>query len=332
MPTLELITGQSPKPAKLRTHIIDKPYAWDDLGPRGFAALWWHRTIGGAIEGTDDYFSNPNSEGYKRALTDFGIGLSGWGYQWNDPWGRRAPWASGPWNPPGEGDGAAYVDAYGIDGINRDGISIECEGLTFTSAVTESLILTAIDIGGWVVDHKGIPWTAWPNHPDTGLPMNMSHHEATQSWYKLCAGANIDELISTRFIPGIRDYLKHWQTRGDIGQQPVPQVVYATPHLPPRLDKTVMRIGQAEWTLIDRKVWVGDRPAPALEWGTPKSRQVRAPLPAGSWFNAVRLAKGDRKEDEFEGSPYYWVTPRGIRIPEARTRTKYNTADKGSAG
>lgn len=320
MSSPQLITGQSPKPAKLRVAIIDKPYAWDDLGPRGFAAAWLHRTIGGAIETTDEYFRNPNAEGYRRALTDFGIGLSGLALMWNDPWGRRAPWASGPFNG-GEGDGPAYVNAYGVHGINRDGISFEFEGRTFDSPTTEAQILTGIETIGWVMDHKGIPYTSHPVHPDTALSLYMSHWESCGQAYKRCAGSVIDALISTRFIPGVAAYLKHWQTRDDIGTPPQPPAPVLTPSKPPRLETTVQRIGSATWQLVDQKVWIGNQPVWPLKWATPKSNYSRStPLPAGSWVNAVRLVRVDNPADYYQDNPYYWVTSAGHRIPAVLTR------------
>jgi hypothetical protein len=103
--------------------------AWDDLGQRNPVGVVFH-TMVGSLWGTDRYFRDLATGGSK-GLTDYGIGGSADGpewdgviLRWNDPRGRRSGWANGG-SDGLEGDGPAFVRALGINAINRDLVSIE---------------------------------------------------------------------------------------------------------------------------------------------------------------------------------------------------------------
>jgi hypothetical protein len=103
---------------------------WNNLGRRNPKGVVLHRMLGSLL-GTDGYFADPTVQ----ALTDFGVAveamdgrkLAGHIYQWNDPFGFRAGWASGPVSAP-YGDGKRFVDKYGISAVNRDLVSLEISG------------------------------------------------------------------------------------------------------------------------------------------------------------------------------------------------------------
>lgn len=94
-------------------------------------------TMVGWLWSTDTYFRLAST----LAATDYGIGGAGDGdsdgeiFQWIDYAANpfEAGWASGWDNAPDyDGDGAAYVQAFGIRGINGGGRSVECSGLVNT--------------------------------------------------------------------------------------------------------------------------------------------------------------------------------------------------------
>ena len=126
-----LTFGKVPHPGFL-DRPIDKPEGngWDNLGKRQPKFVCLHRMIG-SLRGTDAYFRLPSV----GALTDYGIGVeatdgkadAGVIMRWNDPLGYRSGWASGPVSAP-YGDGACIVSKYGINAVNRDGVSIETSG------------------------------------------------------------------------------------------------------------------------------------------------------------------------------------------------------------
>ena len=112
---MAIVYGRVPKPA-----IVDKQgttagkpagRGWDNLGKHNFKGFALHR-MWGTLAGTDSHFGNPSV----GALTDYGLGsanidgaaLDGRIHQYNDPYGYRSPWASGPVSAP-YGDGLAYV-------------------------------------------------------------------------------------------------------------------------------------------------------------------------------------------------------------------------------
>ena len=125
-----LTFGRVPHPP-YQQRLITNSTAWNDLGKRTIRAVVWHRMYG-TLWGTDTYFRN---EAAGKALTDYGVGVeatdgaanAGVILQWNDPTGRRSPWASGPVSNPID-DGAKFVALYGTNGVNRDAVSIEISG------------------------------------------------------------------------------------------------------------------------------------------------------------------------------------------------------------
>jgi hypothetical protein len=150
--------------------------AFNYLGQRVFRGFCVH-IMEGTLEGTDEYF---RGDARTRALTDFGIGwspsLNGTKiFQWNSMAGGRAPWASGPATDP-EGDGPAFIRAYGVNAINRDLRSIEFAGYE-NQVLKPELLTAAVDLMAYLADSADNPvsYKEWPYK--NGLPLIYGHRE-----------------------------------------------------------------------------------------------------------------------------------------------------------
>lgn len=147
-------------------------------------------TMLGSLWGTDAYFRRADV----AASTNFGIGGSlepdhdGYIIGWVRIGGMLIPWASGPWNYPGYGDGLKYVDKWGVYGINAYAESIELSGQVGTpvtvrqwrslvwliAAILHAADRTAADVSAqmWNEHHrefctpayKDCPWPRVYNH------------------------------------------------------------------------------------------------------------------------------------------------------------------------
>lgn len=218
--------------------IITNSTAWNDLGERTIRAVCWHRMLG-SLWGTDGYFRGPAAS---RALTDYGIGVAQDGaydgviFRWNDPRGRRAPWANGPVSQP-YGDGKAFVDRYGINSINRDVASIETSGMQETPLTEKSRDAIAGLTAYWA-DQYEVPWDAFPMVPNEGRSFVVWHEELTYGTGKRCpfmvVKAETDALIART-----KAVLKRHQT-SQVAEPPAPPAKYAHKHplpTPPRVQE-----------------------------------------------------------------------------------------------
>lgn len=184
--------GLVPYPAiESRLIPLDLNTAWDDLGQRHIKGICLHRMLG-TLLGTDVYFRN---EARAKARTDFGIG-KGRIFQWTQLNSRVAPWANGPANDV-EGDGVAYVRAYGIDAVNRDTVSIEWEGLTYDAPIDPRDKVNVVSLVAWLVDSVArVPASRWPKNND-GIHMLLGHYEFGP---KECPGSTV-----LNFVPELID-------------------------------------------------------------------------------------------------------------------------------
>lgn len=170
-----LVYGQVKHPPFVDRYIPNwENAAWNDLGQRHIVGVCQH-TMVGTLTGTDLWFRRGAAS---TGLTDYGVGLDGTIYRWNDPLGRRAGWANGG-SDGLEGDGPLFVRTLGIDAINRDLVSIErddrgdpynCpfEGKQFEACA----LLTA----HWF-DQALVPWDSFPVNPHVGVVTHMEHFE-----------------------------------------------------------------------------------------------------------------------------------------------------------
>jgi hypothetical protein len=231
--------GRVPHPA-MTIRDIPENRAWDDLGPRTIRAVVWHRMLG-SLWGTDSYF---RGEAVTRALTDYGVGVAaqdgaahdGEILRWNDPRGRRAPWANGPVSDP-YGDGKAFVDRYGVAAVNRDCVSIEISGMQ-TTPLSEASRDAIASLTAYYADRSRVPWATFPAVPGEDRSFVIWHREFTIGTGKECPFAVVmDE--TDALIAQTKAILKRYQTDATptTTTTPAPQPV----QLPPGLSLGVAR-------------------------------------------------------------------------------------------
>lgn len=247
-PMPDLVFGTVPHPF-YQDRYISNSTAWNDLGKRGAKCVVWHRMYG-TLWGTDGYF---RGEASGRALTDYGVGVSatdgagqaGVILRWNDPLGRRAGWASGPVNNP-IGDGAKFVNLYGVNAVNRDGVSIEISGNGSTALDAKAraavVALTAYwaDQYGKVLAAKGrkFDYTTWPFVPDEDNRSFVCYHgEFYDGKRNSCPGPVVEAATDGMFAE-IKALLQQYQAKVETPSTPE-EPVYATPKKPAAGDSTV---------------------------------------------------------------------------------------------
>lgn len=186
-------------------------FGWNNLGPRQIKFVTLHRMVG-TLRGTDSYFRNPAISSY----TDFGISTSlsdpgltpGTIYLWNYPNGSRAPWASGPVSAP-YGDGKAIVDKYGINAVNRDGISLEIGGTN--EPIDDATWREIVWFVAYWADQCKVPYTNFPLNPATGISFVVWHNEFTNGTGKQCPFMWMRNQTG-RLIQDVKVMLQHYQT------------------------------------------------------------------------------------------------------------------------
>ena len=194
---------------------------WDNLGQRKPKFVALHR-MWGTLKGTDSYFAPPKSP----HLTDYAIGvletdgkaLAGEIHKYNDPLGYRAGWASGRVSKP-YGDGKAIVDKYGINAVNRDGVSIELSGYD-TTPVDDFSWSEYVKLIAYWIDYMEIPYHSLPINPHTGISAFVWHEEFTFGTGKKCPFTYVKN-NTKRLIADVKAYLQPYQT-GRLGKPETP--------------------------------------------------------------------------------------------------------------
>lgn len=204
---------------------------WDNLGQRKPKFIALHRMYG-TLRGTDSYFTPPNSP----HLTDYAIGveaidgkaIAGEIHQYNDPLGYRSGWASGRVSAP-YGDGKKIVDKYGINAVNRDGVSIELSGY-WTTPVDSFSWGEYVKLIAYWVDYMEIPYSSLPLNPHTGINTFVWHQEFTIGTGKVCPGQWLMDHTS-QLYKDVAAYLKPFQEGVGGGEvppvDPAPEPTYA---------------------------------------------------------------------------------------------------------
>ena len=242
----DLVFGTVPHPS-YQDRYISNSTAWNDLGKRGAKCVVWHRMYG-TLWGTDGYF---RGEASGKALTDYGVGVSatdganqaGVILRWNDPLGRRAPWASGPVNNP-IGDGAKFVNLYGVNAVNRDGVSIEISGNGGTALDSKAraavVALTAYwaDQYGKVLAAKGKQFdhTTFPLIPSEDNRSFVCYHGEFYDGKRNSCPGPIVEAATNGMLAEVKAILKEYQTKT---AQPEKPPAYAKPQPPAAGDSIV---------------------------------------------------------------------------------------------
>lgn len=272
---------------------------WDNLGQRKPKFIALHR-MWGTLKGTDAFFAPANSP----HLTDYAIGveeidgktLAGEIHQYNNPLGYRSGWASGRVSKP-YGDGLAIVNKYGINAVNRDGISIELSGYENTPVDAKAWKNYVALIAYWV-DYMEIPYTSLPLNPHTGINTFIWHQEFTIGTGKTCPFTWLMN-NTDRLYKDVAAYLKKYQEKETGGEVPIPEIpetpdpVYAKP-LP---IKELAEIGDFDTNSMmalktreaDTFIFVGDLveaivDTPALQHAGVGAPTVRAKITKGEQF------------------------------------------------
>jgi hypothetical protein len=231
LPKGTVIFGRVPlPPMEIRDIPSRDNTAWDDLGQRTVRAICWHRSLG-SHQGNDQFFRQQANAQQTRqgALTDYGIGvaaqdgnaLAGVIYRWNDPKGRRSPWANGPVSG-AYGDGAKFVDRYGINTVNRDCTSVEVSGFQ-TTPLDEKSRQALCALTAYWADQYGVSWETFPLIPSEGnRSFVIWHQEFTIGTGKECPfQVVIDE--TNALIERTRAILKQHQVVADPTPAPKPK-------------------------------------------------------------------------------------------------------------
>ena len=222
---MALTYGNVPNPG-IENRIIPNNQAieghgWDNLGQRNPKFIALHRMVG-TLWGTDGWFRRPDV----ASLTDFGMGIApidgaanaGRIMQWNDYEGHRSGWASGPVNG-AYGDGLAIVNKYGINAVNRDGISIEVSGTD--EPLDKKSWDTLVHLCAYLIDEMEIPYTSLPRNPHTGINVLIWHNEFTNGTGKQCPFPWMRN-NTNRLYNDIKAFLKPYQ-EGGAKPEPTPK-------------------------------------------------------------------------------------------------------------
>lgn len=321
-----------PKP-----EFVDKTYisknknegvGWDNLGQRKPKFIALHRMLG-TLKGTEIFFAPPNSP----HLTDFAIGVeaidgkvaAGRIDQYNDPLGYKSGWASGRVSAP-YGDGLAIVQKYGINAVNRDGISIEISGYQKT-LIDDAAWAKLVAFCAYWVDFMEIPYDALPLNPHTGINAFIWHQEFTIGTGKECP---FDEVMrrTNELYKAVAAYLKPYQTGGGIiiplPEEPtVPKPLYAPPVPIAELAAVSDIDTNSQMAIVSREaddfIFVGDmvqaiRDTPRLQVATPTSKHTGPILtPDDPPFRVDYLIKA-------ADGKWYYVTPYWTRILATDTK------------
>lgn len=212
-----VVSGRVAKPVVVARHLGPnrKPRGWSRLGPRRIVGTCLHR-MEGTLRGTEQHFLSDDPHG-RDALTDYGIGgaldgeLDGVIWEWLGEDDDRSPWASGPADGL-EGDGPAFVRAYGVAAINRDLRSIELSGKGETP-ITPKQFEALCHLIAYVHDQAGVPWDRFPDHPGTGVVTQLQHWEIAR---KACPGRVVRNLTNA-YQARVRSILKAAQTGQSTG-------------------------------------------------------------------------------------------------------------------
>ena len=330
MPTLTF--HRVPKPGMVDMTWIAKQkiegVGWDNLGQRKPKFIALHRMYG-TLKGTDSYFAPANSP----HLTAYAIGvlaidgksLAGEIHPYNDPLGFRSGWASGRVSKP-YGDGKAIVDKYGINAVNRDGVSIELSGYWDTPVDDYSWSEYVKLIAYWV-DYMEIPHDSLPLNPHTGINAFVWHQEFTIGTGKVCPGSWLMN-NTKRLYADVAAYLERFQTGGGAQLPPpsvpeVPKPTYASPVPIAELAAVSDVDTNAQLAIVTREgddfIFVGDmveaiRDTPRLQYADARAPHVGPVIKAGEApFRADYLIKaGDGQ--------WYYVTPYWTRVKAADTK------------
>lgn len=215
---MSITFGRVKKP-NILTMICDKP-ATDGAGftllsrPRVIVGSCEHITDGReSLEWYQKFFSTGGQRAWD-ALVDFLVDTDGRIGMFNDPWGVREPWANGG-SDGLEGDGPAFVQKFGVFGINANLASIEHVGLP-EDVWPQVQWDAAVQLTAWLFDRAKVRWDSYPVNQNYGVVTHMLHFEFAT---KPCPGKYLRENI-VRYQDDVHQIMKAAQGTTD---EPMPK-------------------------------------------------------------------------------------------------------------
>jgi hypothetical protein len=225
--------GLVPKPpiAELICTKLGEGHGFNTVAPRQNVGVCEHITDGhGDIEFYSSFFSI-GGEREADALVDFVVGRDGRIGMLNDWRGTRAPWANG--NTDGlEGDGPAFLNTFGVDGVNQKLVSIEHEGLA-AEDWTGAQWNAAVALDAWLFDQMGVRYDTFPINENFGVVTHLFHSEFTDkggNGLDECPGRYLKQHID-QFQTEIRAVMMAHQvsaTQATVHATPIPTVSWDT--------------------------------------------------------------------------------------------------------
>jgi hypothetical protein len=283
----------------------------------------------GSLNGTDGFFRRDDI----NALTDYGVGVEsidssafdGVIYRWNDPYGYQSGWASGPVIAPW-GDGVPFIRKYGINGVNRDQVSVEISG-QYETPLTEAARQSVVALTAYYADQYGIPWNEFPISRQDGFSFVRWHQEFCGPQEKPCPGSVVIGETSA-LIDRVKQVLKTHQTGvGVAGAMMLTAPQFAPPITFPWLVKEEAAKG------LDRtidgtevyyfpSVYVAVNETPRNQHTGPDAPPIGPPIEAGTEFRADYV---------FRSRGVSWVlSPWGTRVRAADLLPKIQISKNGT--
>lgn len=293
--------GRVPVPVHEKRLVLNSR-AWNDLGPRTIRGCVWHRMYG-TLWGTDGYFRGAAVD---RALTDIGIGVAatdggandGRCFMWNDPRGRRAPWANGPTQNTRD-DGKLFVDRYGVNAVNRDLFSIEISGNGDTPLSPKARQMVVSWTAYWA-DQYRVSHETFPAIPgEGGRSFVIWHGEINGGKWGTCPGAVV-ESATNAMIAEVKALLKSYQeAASDVPTYAKPQPVESGTRI----------INDRLFVGVDKAYTIRRETVPRL-WADPSSPATGPMLNVDAVVMVTHMV-----EDVGEASGLTLVLQDGSRIP-----------------
>ena len=299
----------------------------NNLGKRSVKGVVWHRMLG-SLNGTDGFFRRDDID----ALTDYGVGVAsidgsdfdGVIYRWNDPYGYQSGWASGPVIAPW-GDGVPFIRKYGINGVNRDQVSIEISG-QYETPLTEAARESVVTLTAHYADQYGIPWNEFPISRQDGISFVRWHQEFCGPQEKPCPGSVVIGETS-ELIERVKQLLKAHQTGGDVFGSAGSQPAFAPPITFPWLAREEAAHG-LDRMIDDTEVYYFPGVYVTVN-ETPRSQHTGADAPTIG--PAIEAGTEFRADYVFRSNDRSWVlTPYGTRVRAADLLPKIQITTGGT--
>lgn len=267
---LNMQKGLIPLPPHKNKIIGKKNTGFSSVGKRAIWGETIHRMQGSFVSAFH-HFSDPNV----ASLTDWGLDhMSGELWQYNDPFGYRSGWASGPYRG-AYGDGKAFVDKYlskagvGAEIVNKMRESVEVSGFFAqpgTNARTESpwseaSMRVMAQLHASRAHDYGIKWGDYPERPDEGFSFIAWHQEFTLGSGKVCPGRIVMDQTSD-VITMSRDLMKRYQEPGLPTPEKPAEPVAGLLLYPQGMDQKIAAFAFGRVTGDDGKVYAFDERGP----------------------------------------------------------------------